>query len=364
MAVKSILKNRIDALFADSHIAPLGAVLVTTQPNIFYFTNFTGHDSWALLTPKQTIIITDGRYDIQAHEESPQARVVIRKGQIADWLALVLEKLAPKSVGLFGEEITLSVKKRIDTACKKTKFQTLSAKPIHDMRQIKTADELVRMKKALAIAESAFLDLLDDLEPGRTENEVAAELEYRMRALGAEKASFEIIVACGENAAKPHARTSQQKIAPAKPIIFDFGALVDNYCSDLTRTVYLGKMPPYFKTMYSVCLDAQLAAINAIKPGIPADQVDGVARKIIDRAKFGRYFNHGLGHGLGLDVHEAPTLSGKSKQLLLPGMIVTVEPGIYIPGKGGVRIEDDVLITETGFKVLSSLPKAPEQVVR
>jgi Xaa-Pro aminopeptidase len=364
MTIKNIQKKRIHDLFADEHIASLDAVLVTTQPNIFYFTNFTGHDSWALLTPRQTIIITDGRYEIQAHQESLQARIVVRKGPIVDWLAMVLEKLSPKSVGLFGEEITLSVKKRIDTVCKKTKFQTLSAKPIHDMRQVKTVDELVRMKKALAIAEAAFLDLLEDLEPGRTENEVAAELEYRMRALGAERASFEIIVACGINAAKPHARTSQQKITPGKPIIFDFGALVDNYCSDLTRTVYLGKMPPYFKTMYSVCLEAQLAAIEAIKPGIPADQVDGVARKIIDRAKFGRYFNHGLGHGLGLDVHEAPTLSGKSKQLLLPGMIVTVEPGIYVPGKGGVRIEDDVLVTERGFAVLSSLPKEPDQVLR
>lgn len=364
MAVKNIHTQRIRNLFADANIAPLSGVLLTTQPNIFYFTNFTGHDSFALLTPEKTLLITDGRYDLQAREESPQSRIVVRTGPIVDCLAGILDKFALPSVGLFAEEITLSLKKRLDTTCKKTKFKTLSAKPIHDMRQIKTAEELVRIKKALAIAEAAFLDLLDDLEPGRTENEVAAELEYRMRALGAEKASFEIIVACGPNAAKPHARTSQQKITAGKPIIFDFGALADSYCSDLTRTVYLGKMPPYFKTMYSVCLEAQLAAIDAIKPGIPADQVDGVARKIIDRAKFGRYFNHGLGHGIGLEVHEAPTLSGKSKQLLTPGMIVTVEPGIYIPGKGGVRIEDDVLITDTGFKVLSSLPKAPEQVVR
>jgi Xaa-Pro aminopeptidase len=361
--VKNNHKKRIQDLFADPHIAPFSGVLLTAQPNIFYFTNFTGHDSFALLTPKHTILITDGRYDIQARGECPGARIVVRRGPITDWLAMVLQKLAPKNIGLFGEEITLSLKKKINAACRQTRFQTISAKPIHDMRQIKTADEIVRIKKALAIAEAAFLDLLNDLEPGRTENEVAAELEYRMRALGAEKASFETIVACGPNAAKPHARTSQQKITAAKPIIFDFGALADGYCSDLTRTVYLGKMPPCFKTMYSVCLEAQLAAIDAVKPGITADQVDGVARKIIDRAKFGRYFNHGLGHGLGLEVHEAPTLSGKSKQLLLPGMIVTVEPGIYIPGRGGVRIEDDVLITESGFKVLSSLPKAPEQVV-
>jgi Xaa-Pro aminopeptidase len=170
-------------------------------------------------------------------------------------------------------------------------------------------------------------------------------------------------VACGRNAAKPHARTSDAKLMTAKSIVFDFGALFKGYCSDLTRTIYLGKMPPYLKDMYQVCLESQLAAIEAVKPGVRAADVDKVARTIITRAGFGKFFNHGLGHGLGLEVHEAPTLSRLSDQILVPGMVVTVEPGIYLPGKGGVRIEDDVLVTPKGCRVLSSLPKEMEQVI-
>jgi Xaa-Pro aminopeptidase len=359
----NILKDRVKQVFAAEEYHKLPALLLTAQPNIFYFTGFTGDDSWAMVTPKKTIIITDGRYDIQARQESPHARVVVRKGPIVDALAKLLDRSPIKKIGLPAEDISLRLMNQLADACKKITWQPVSNQPILDLRQIKTVDEIKKILKALVIAQTAFLDLLEDLEPGRTENEVAAELEYRMRAYGADKASFDTIVACGPNAAKPHARASSQKITAGKPIIIDFGARVEGYCSDLTRTVCLGKMPAYVKNIYAVCLEAQMQAIDAVKPGIPAADVDKIARKVITRAKLGKYFSHGLGHGIGLDIHEAPGLSGKSRQILQPGMVVTVEPGIYLPGKGGVRIEDDVLVTETGGKVLSNLPKAIDQVV-
>jgi Xaa-Pro aminopeptidase len=357
-------KNRIRRLFAAEEYRKLSAILLTKQPNIFYFTGFTGEDSWALLTPQKTILITDGRFDIQSRQESPQAKIFLRKGLIVEALSTVLKSCRYGKIGLIAEEISLALMSRLEKATKKSLWRGVSGSPVLDLRQIKEADEIACIKKALVIAQTAFLDLLDDLEPGRTEKDVAAELDYRMRAYGAEKIAFDTIVACGSNAAKPHARLSDRKFTAGKSIIFDFGAVVGGYCCDLTRTITLGKMPPCLKEIYSVCLEAQLAAIAAVKPGIPAAEVDQAARAIISRAGFGDYFNHGLGHGIGLEIHEGPVLSGKSRQILEPGMVVTVEPGIYIPEKGGVRIEDDVLVTATGGLVLSSLPKGLDEVVR
>ncbi|MFA5863863.1 MAG: aminopeptidase P family protein [Phycisphaerae bacterium] len=363
MKQKNLNSNRIACLFANKALVRAPAVLLTTQPNIFYFTNFTGHDSWAILTPEKTIILTDGRYTLQAKQESPLARVFVRKGPMVPFFNEALAKTAIKKVAFLGDEISLGLMDKLTNTCKKTKWLKMSSRSILDLRVIKSPDEIVRICRAIAIAQEAYTGLLSDLKPGMTENEAAAELEYRLRMWGAEKASFETIIACGPNAAKPHARTSNSKLVAGKPIVIDFGALANGYCSDLTRTICLGKMPPALKDIYKICLEAQLAGIEAIKPGVRADTVDAAARKVITLAGYGKFFNHGLGHGLGLEVHEGPTLNRISRDTLQPGMIVTVEPGIYIPGKGGVRIEDDVLVTETGFKVLSSLPKEPDCIL-
>ncbi len=358
------IRDRIAMLFAMKEFRGLPAVLITSQPNIFYFSNFTGHDSWLILTPRKATLITDGRYTLQAWQECPQARVVVRKGPIHEAFGEIVKKLGLRKMGFFGDEVSMGLMGRLSEVCKRMHWRQIPNRVVYQLRQIKSPGEVRRIRKAIAIAEEALLGLLEGLKPGDTENMVAAELEFRMRCLGAEKASFDTIVACGPNAAKPHARTSNAKLTVGKPIVFDFGALADGYCSDLTRTIYLGKMPPGFKDVYKVCLEAQMSAIAAIKPGIRGADVDEVARKIITQAGYGQYFNHGLGHGLGLEVHEQPVLARRSETILQPGMIVTVEPGIYLPGKGGVRIEDDVLVTEKGFVVLSSLPKEPDQVLR
>jgi len=364
MKTNTDIQQRIKNLFHFKEFAKLQAILITSQPNIFYFSNFTGHDSWLILTPRKTTLITDGRYTLQAEQECPQARIVVRSGSIVDEFAKVVDKLALKKIGFFAEDMSVGLLNKLSAASKRLHWQALASTFVSSLRQIKSPDEIHRMKKALMIAEEAFTGLIEDLKPGVTENQVAAELEYRMRMLGAETASYDTIVASGANAPKPHARTSDAKIVPGKSIVFDFGALADGYCSDLTRTIYLGKMPPAFKDVYKVCLEAQVAAIQTIRPGIRASEVDAVARTIITKAGFGQYFNHGTGHGLGLEVHEQPVLNRLSDQILQPGMVVTVEPGIYLPGKGGVRIEDDVLVTQKGFAVLSSLPKEPDQVLR
>jgi Xaa-Pro aminopeptidase len=363
MKSKEYISFRMKTLFGQKELDGLPAVLLTTQPNIFYFTNFTGHDSWALLTPGKTTLITDGRYTLQARQECPQAKIIVRKGPILQAFADLTARPGFRTLGFFGEEISVALLARLKKACKKSKWQPVPIKTITQMRQIKGLEEIQQICRAIRIAQEGFTGLVQSLKAGLTENEVAAELEYRMRCWGAEKASFDSIVACGPNAAKPHARTSEAKLVPGKSIVFDFGALFKGYCSDLTRTVWLGKMPPCFKDVYKVCLEAQLAAIEVIKPGIRTAEVDQVARAVITRAGYGKFFNHGLGHGLGLEVHEAPALSRLSDQVLEAGMVVTVEPGIYLPGKGGVRIEDDVLVTPKGHRVLSSLPKEVEHVI-
>jgi Xaa-Pro aminopeptidase len=356
-------KQRISRLFSQKEFAGVHAVLLTRQPNIYYFTGFTGEDSWAILTSDRTFLLTDGRFDIQASEESPQSKTFLRKGKMSALFETVVEKIKLKELAVLNEELTLFEFKTIRDAAPKIKYLHKSSKTIHRLRRIKSADEIVRIEKALDTAQRAFIELARHVKPGQTENQCAAKLEFLMRKFGASKAAFETIFASGKNSAKPHARTSQRTIRKGEPITIDFGARQDEYCSDLTRTVCIGTIPAYFREIYLVTLDAQMRAIDAAKPGIRCCDLDKIARSVITKAEYGWYFNHGLGHGLGLDVHEAPALSRKSEDALEPGMIVTIEPGIYIPEKGGVRIEDDILITDNGCRVLSSLPKSLNDIV-
>ena len=219
------------------------------------------------------------------------------------------------------------------------------------------------MNKALRNAEEAFLAMRKTIKVGQTEQEMAARLEYEMKLRGASGPSFPTICAEGANSALPHASPGQRKVKRGSAVLFDWGARVNGYCSDLTRMVFVGSIPRKIGEIYEIVLEAQLAAIDAIRPGRRMCDVDAVARKIVTDAGYGERFNHGLGHGLGIDVHEAPSLSWRSKAKLEPGMLVTAEPGIYLPGIGGVRIEDDVLVTRTGKRVLSKLSKTMKDAV-
>ncbi len=353
---------RIKNLFRKKQIRTQ-TLLLTCQPNIFYFTGFTGDDSWAIISPKRTIILTDGRYELQAHQQCPTAKIVIRTGAMTKEFAKVIKKHKIQSLAIVAEEISLALMSKIKKSCAELKIKRISDHIISDSRQIKSQSELKAIKKAIVIAEKSFLESIKQIKAGMSERKLAALLEYKMKTNGAEKSAFDIIVACGKNAAKPHAETSNAKLKPNQPIVIDFGARYKGYCSDLTRTIWLGKMPERFKRLYGICLDAQLAAIAAVRAGIEVAEVDKQARDIIESAGYGKYFNHSVGHGIGLEVHEGPVLSQRIKQKLEAGMVITVEPGIYIPGKGGIRIEDNVLVTEQGFKVLSTLPKQINEVI-
>jgi Xaa-Pro aminopeptidase len=232
-----------------------------------------------------------------------------------------------------------------------------------DQRAVKQPMEISAIRQALKIQRQAFRRTLDQLRPGQTENQVAAFLEYQMRLLGADGASFPTIAAADANAALPHAIPGPRKLRRGGILLIDWGARFRGYCGDLTRVVALGKMPPKLREVYKVVLDAQLAAIDAVGPGKRLKDIDAVARCMIEKAGYGEYFGHGLGHGIGLDIHEQPVLSRRAKGELRPGHVVTVEPGIYLPGVGGVRIEDDVLVTARGRQVLSDLPKSLESAI-
>jgi Xaa-Pro aminopeptidase len=227
----------------------------------------------------------------------------------------------------------------------------------------KDETEITAIQESIRIAEAAFRRVVPRIRAGMTELDLAANLQHEMIRLGAEGASFPIIVAEGPNSSRPHAKPGKRRIGVGSAVLIDWGAVVGHYCSDLTRVVFIRRIPPRFRRMYQSVLAAQLEAIGAIRPGVRMCDVDAKARNLLAKAGIGHRFTHGLGHGLGLDIHEAPRLARKVVDRLEPGMVVTVEPGVYFPGVGGVRIEDDILVTETGAKVLTSLPKDLDAMV-
>ncbi|UCC31366.1 MAG: aminopeptidase P family protein [Phycisphaerales bacterium] len=332
----------------------VGAYLVTNPVDYFYLTGFTGEDSAVLIAPRQVHLITDGRFDESSKKECPWARKWMRKLLLNDEIAKACKELKLRSVAVQPDHMTLGDHAALDKLTKGTRLT--KAPPIATtMRRAKSASELGAIGKALRVAEEAFLAMRRTIRVGQTEREIAARLEYEMKKRGASGPSFPTICAVGANAALPHAVPGSSKVKKGSAILFDWGARVGGYCSDLTRMVFVGSIPRKLREVYGIVLEAQRRATADIRPGKRMCDVDAIARNFIADAGYGEAFNHGLGHGLGLDVHEAPSLSWRSKEKLEAGMVVTVEPGIYLPGVGGVRIEDDVFVTATGRRVLSRL---------
>lgn len=334
----------------------ISAYLVTNPPDYFYLTGFTGEDSAALITPRDVHLITDGRFDESSKTECPWARVWLRKGMLHDEIAKACQELKIRSAAFQPEHLKVADHTSLKKANKSTRL--VGAPPVvTKMRRIKSTAELSEMQKALRVAEEAFIALLGRIRVGMTEIDLAALLEYEMKVRGASRPAFPTICAEGANAALPHAQPGRRRVKVGSALLLDWGARVDGYCSDLTRMVFVGSIPPKIKEVYAIVLEAQKRAIADIRPGRRMCDVDATARNFVKEAGFGEAFNHGLGHGLGLDVHEAPSLSWRSKEKLEAGTVVTVEPGVYLPGDGGVRIEDDVLVTPRGARILSRLGK-------
>jgi Xaa-Pro aminopeptidase len=354
-------RKKLRALIED---AKADALLVTNFKNVTYLTGFTGDDSYLLVTLDGEKLITDPRYTTQLEEECPGLALEIRPPGVTmlKGTAKAIGDAKVERLGIEGNSATVSFQQSVAKALPKTQL-VVTENLVERLRIVKDRDEIEATRVACVQAKRSFDVVRASLTPNMTELDVAAELEYQARRFGAKSLSFPAIVAVGPRAALPHATPTARRLGESDFTLVDWGANSGLYMSDLTRIIVTGKISPKLRKVYGVVLKAQLAAIDAIRPGLTGEQVDRVARRIITRAGFGKAFGHGLGHGTGLEIHEAPRLAVGQKTKLRPGMIVTVEPGVYVPGWGGVRIEDDVLVTRTGSEVLSDVPKQLEDCV-
>jgi Xaa-Pro aminopeptidase len=354
-------RDRLRKIF---RTAGIDALLVTDFTNVTYLTGFSGDDSYLLVRKDGETIISDPRYTTQLSEECPEVEADIRapgKG-ITQATARLIAKSGILHLGIEADSMSVGLRDRLAEKLPKVEIHPTSGL-VEKLRQVKDREEVALILKAAWQAEKAFGVLRNMLRPETTEKQAADELEHQMRVFGAKDAAFPTIMAVGARAALPHAKPTEQRMGEADFVLVDWGANEGLYRSDLTRVLVTGRISPKLERVYRVVLEAQQRAIEAVRPGALAHDVDAVARNIITKAGFGRRFRHGLGHGLGLQVHEGPRLAVKSQTVLRPGMVVTVEPGIYLPGWGGVRIEDDVLVTRTGHEVLTSVPKRLEDIV-
>ncbi len=344
-------------------------ILVVEQANRRYLSGFTAEDGQCdesagvlFITPERLILATDSRYDTQARAEAPEFEVFCYKKGLAHSLPQILTDLRTKCLGF--ESVRLSYLQH-QRCCEQLQEQKVSVSwvptegVVEDLRMVKDAAEIMAIKRSLVLAETAFQACLAGLSPGMTEKELAWALEKGLREGGAESVAFTPIVASGPNAALPHAIPSERRIMPGEPVLFDWGARLNGYCSDISRTVVLGASDDTFRSVFQVVRDAQAMATDAIKPGVSTMDVDKVARDHIAAKGFGDYFGHGLGHGVGLATHEKPHLSPLRPMRMEAGMVTTVEPGIYLPDWGGVRLENMVLVTEKGAEVLNTLDVTP-----
>ncbi|MBI3924896.1 MAG: aminopeptidase P family protein [Armatimonadetes bacterium] len=339
----------------------LEGLIVVGAENRRYLSGFTGSNGWLLITGELQLLVTDGRYWSQVEDQSPDWQIVRFKaqdhGRLSRILAQRFQELGGSGrLGFEMDHISFAQHEQMEED-----FAGIGLVPTSDLvealRQVKDADELERMRRAAAVADRAFLKMLEHFREGVRESELCAELEYLLQKEGARKPAFDTIVASGPNGAYPHAGVTDRRIGRGELTTLDFGALVDGYASDITRTVWLGELPEPALTVHRVVRDAQRAALDAVRPGISAAELDGVARKIIEDAGYGEAFSHSLGHGIGLAVHEPPTLRSTTETVLEPGMVITIEPGIYLPGETGCRIEDTVLVTDSGFDSITRAPK-------
>jgi len=337
------------------------ALLVTNFTNVTYLTGFTGDDSYLLAGLDGEVLVTDPRYTTQLEEECPELKLEVREPGVTmlQGVSGAVKRAGIERLGIEGGSATVSFQQSLEKALPNFTLVT-TENLVERLRIVKDKDEIEATRVACQQARRAYDAVRAGLTPDMTELEVAAELEYRARRFGAKALSFPAIVAVGPRAALPHARPTSRRLGDGDFTLIDWGVNSGLYMSDLTRIMVTGRISPKLRKIYGIVLKAQLAAIDAIRPGLTGEEVDRVARRVITRAGFGKAFGHGLGHGTGMEIHEAPRLAVGQKTKLRPGMIVTVEPGIYVPGWGGVRIEDDVLVTRTGYEVLSDVPKQLE----
>ena len=334
----------------------MDALLVSSLPNVRYLSGFTGSNGLVLLTPESITLFTDPRYTIQASEES-KARVIIAKGPLIHTAAQFIRRKRLKRVAFEKSHTSYETWQSLKKSLRPGATLEPAGPWIERRRMVKSASEIDKIRRAVQTNSTAFSKATKKIKPGMAESELAAELEYQMRRGGAEKPSFETIVAAGKRTALPHAQPTSERFREHELVLIDMGATQDGYASDMTRMVFLGKPDPKTRKMYEAVLEAQLASIDAVREGTTGGKVDRAARKVLESKGLGKEFVHSTGHGLGLEIHEPPRLGRKDNTPLVAGMVITIEPGAYVRGLGGVRIEDTVLVTKNGCEILTPTSK-------
>jgi Xaa-Pro aminopeptidase len=347
-------EQRRSAVAGDLSARKLDALLVSFSPNLRYLSGFTGSNGALLILPGRSILFTDPRYEIQAAQEST-CQVRIGKGSLMEGVLAAIKRLGVRRIGYEPARMTCDF---FDSLKSKLPMRA-SLQPtrgwIEELRMVKSPAELELIRRSVNTNSLAFERTVSRLRAKTSESDLAAELEYRMRRLGAEKPSFETIVAGGERSALPHAQPSAARLAGL--VVVDMGAFQEGYASDMTRMLHIGAPPAKAKMMYRAVLEAQLAALDVVREGARTAAIDAAARKVLRGYGLDRLFTHSTGHGLGLEIHEPPRLGKKDKLRLKAGMAITIEPGVYLEGYGGIRIEDTVVVTKNGCEILTPTPK-------
>lgn len=352
------MNDRIQKLSDQLGTWDADAFWVTGEINVNYLTGFTGDSSTLLVQPSGQTMLSDGRYKEQLDEECPGLDVAIKSPsqKPIDFVVEVLGSSGARRIAIEADQMSVAQLSELKKHLPDMQWIE-TAGVVGSHRMIKDAEEIEILRSAVRINERALESVLAKLGPDWTEQEIAYELESTIRRLGATGFSFEPIIGAGPGGAKPHYRSGQTIIGDFPALLIDWGTKLGGYASDLTRSFHLGTPPSRFLSAYEAVLESQLAAIATIRPGVTGAEVDAAARNVLKKFGLDEYFVHGLGHGVGLQIHEMPRLSAVSEDVLAPGMVITVEPGVYFEGEFGIRIEDDVLVTETGHEVLSRMPK-------
>ena len=346
---REVIRKRVRAIGRELNKKKINCLLMTRPASVTYTTGFLGNDSWAMIARGRLYLLTDSRYTEQAQKECPSCKIIDRAGPMAEAVAKLLQKLKSVRTVTVEKSTSLAEFEQLKKAVK-ARLKTV-ANLVETVRSVKDESEIAAIRSAAAISARALEQTLLYIKPGVTESELAGVLDLQIRKLGARN-SFETIVAFGPNASRPHHQPGKRKLKKKDAVLIDFGAKYKGYCSDITRCFVIGGMTAFYKKVYDVVEQAQAAAIENIRSGVKITQVDAAPREVIDKSDLPVY-GHGTGHGFGLEIHESPFLKPDGKGRLKAGQVITIEPGVYIPGKIGVRIEDDVLVTETGYKILT-----------
>jgi Xaa-Pro aminopeptidase len=337
----------------------IDALLISGLPNIRYLTGFTGSNAMLLVTGSPPVLFTDPRYQIQAAQESGAAAKLhlVRSGPLSSAVALAIARNKYRRVGFEKGRLTYEQYQLLKDELPLNVELVPVGGMVEKLRMVKRPDEIEKIRHSVLTNSKAFETAKKCIQPGVSEGEIAAEIDYQMRRHGAEGTAFDTIVAAGARSALPHAHPTAQRVTKDELVLIDMGSCQDGYASDMTRVLFLAKPKPRMGSLYRAVLEAQLAAVDAVREGVTAERVDRAARQVLTAHGLGKQFLHSTGHGLGLEIHEAPRLGKKDKTELAAGMVITIEPGAYLEGEAGVRIEDTILVTKTGCEVLTPTSK-------